>query len=374
MAEINPSRVGANYFAGAAAAEDEKLRRKRNALAQMEVESGQRFNALAANPEATATDYARIGRSDVANAMTAQSRFTAEQQQQIAEQLYTISQYALRSGSPKAFLEQNNPDLVKQIGPQWTQLDDNSVRMKLQEFVARYGSQAGIGPPEQIQQQPGPNGSTIVTRGKDFRVVQPQAPQKAPARFRPMNPQEIQTAGLPAGTAAQVNDETGQIQVLSKRDATSNLSQKDATVAKQKLTTINLARQQLQNIQQRFNDIKDGYTAGPLQGRLPTPKGQAFDRAVDQMRSTLTALTRVPGVGAMSDFETKLDQAKFPARTDYENVTQQQIDGIATLLRTIEEGYNGLLSGGTGVNATPDQEPDLSQMSDEDLLRALSGG
>ena len=189
-----------------------------------------------------------------------------------------------------------------------------------------------------------------------------------------MRPDEIANAGLPPGTAAQVNDATGQISVLSKRDATSGLSQKDQVVAKQKLTTVNLARQQLQNIQQRFNAIKDSLSAGGGgQGSLPTPKGQAFDRAVDQMRSTLTALTRVPGVGAMSDFETKLDQAKFPSRTDYEEVTQQQINDIGMMLRTIEEGYHGLLNGTTPAAPDQPEAPDVSALSDEELLRALGG-
>jgi hypothetical protein len=90
------------------------------------------------------------------------------------------------------------------------------------------------------------------------------------------------------------------------------------------------------------------------QGRLPTERGKAFDAAVDQMRSTLTALTRVPGVGAMSDYETRLDQAKFPSRQNYESVTAQQIDAIDGMLNAIESGYTDLL-GGQSQQAQPGQ-------------------
>jgi hypothetical protein len=124
------------------------------------------------------------------------------------------------------------------------------------------------------------------------------------------------------------------------------ITPKDATVAKNKINTVKLARQQLADIRRAFEPLKDSISAGPFgQGRAPTPEGNAFDRAVDRMRSTLTALTRVPGVGAMSDYETRLDQAKFPNRGDYEKTTQESIDALDAMLNAVETGYTDLLSG-----------------------------
>ncbi len=175
--------------------------------------------------------------------------------------------------------------------------------------------------------------------------------------FRPLTAEEVAQAGLPAGTSAQIDETTGKVDVLSKRDATSTLSQKDMTTAKMKLNTVALARQQLNAIKQSFGEGTKGINAfGPVQGHLPTQAGHSFDRRVDQMRSTLTALTRVPGVGAMSDYETKLDQAKFPSRSEYEKVTKDQIDDLERTLNTIERGYTDLLSGsasGTSEGAAP---------------------
>jgi hypothetical protein len=146
--------------------------------------------------------------------------------------------------------------------------------------------------------------------------------------------------------------------VLSKRDTTATLSQKDATTAKMKLNTVSLARQQLNRIRDEFEgkaDPKTGQRTGGIkgtmsagafgQGRVPSEGGRKFDAAVNQMRSTLTALTRVPGVGAMSDYETKLDQSKFPTRNDYESVTEQQLGDLDNMLNAIETGYKDLLSG-----------------------------
>jgi hypothetical protein len=304
---------------------------------------------------------------------------TEQSKMQAAQRNYLIAHAAETEADPHSFLQRFAPELVQEInahyGPEtFERMAPEQLKAAMGQAKSFYAANAGLVPQKQDagftlsegQTRFGPDGQPIAS-------VAPK-PTKTPARFRPMTAREVQGAGLPVGTAAQVNDDTGQIQVLSKRDASATLSQKDATVAKQKITTINLARQQLANIQQRFNAIKDSLSAGGGgQGRLPTPSGQAFDRAVDQMRSTLTALTKVPGLGAMSDYETRLDQAKFPSRTDYEQVTQQQIDDIAMMLRTLEDGYNGLLTGGSLPTEEP-QQPDLSQVSDDDLLRALAGG
>lgn len=188
--------------------------------------------------------------------------------------------------------------------------------------------------------------------------VEPR-PQVQPQQlFVTLNPDQVASAGLPAGTSAQQNTQTGEIRVLSKRDNTSTLSQKDQTTAKLKLQTVQLARAQLNDIRAAFSEIENTLSAGGGgQGLNPSVKGQAFDRAVDQMRSTLTALTRVPGVGAMSDYETKLDQAKFPSRRDYEEVTKQQIDAIEQQLKIIESGYNSLLGNEQQQPANGGQQP-----------------
>ncbi len=211
-------------------------------------------------------------------------------------------------------------------------------------------AQAGQAPADQFEEVQGPRGSIIkrnLRTGDMSQVVGPDNTESRPAAggFRALTPPEVQAAGLPPGTSAQVGPD-GKIDVLSKRDNTGVLSQKDATTAKMKLNTVQLARQQLMAIKNAFKSIKGTASAGAFgQGRIPTPSGRAFDAAVDQMRSTLTALTRVPGVGAMSDYETRLDQAKFPDRKNFEQVTEQQIKGIEDMLALIESGYQGLLSG-----------------------------
>jgi hypothetical protein len=66
----------------------------------------------------------------------------------------------------------------------------------------------------------------------------------------------------------------------------------------------------------------------------------------------------VPGVGAMSDYETKLDQSKFPNRNEYESVTLDTLQNLEDQLALIETGYRDLLTGGNTSQpavAAPDQ-------------------
>jgi hypothetical protein len=202
-------------------------------------------------------------------------------------------------------------------------------------------------------------------------IPKPDKPAKDDETWRTMTPDEIAQAGLPPGTAAERSSK-GHTNVLSKRDNTGSLSQKDATTAKIKLNTIALARKQLNDIRsafegaqdqktgQRAGGIKDTSAAGPSwtgQGVLPSEGGAKFDKAVDMMRDTLTSITRTPGVGSMSDYETKLGQAKFPSRHEYESVTQQTIDSLDDQLALLENGYTNLLSGNTQSGAQPPTQP-----------------
>jgi hypothetical protein len=153
------------------------------------------------------------------------------------------------------------------------------------------------------------------------------------------------------GHKVRVNLDTGE--TLDLGPITSKpMSPKDQATAKSKITMLTLAKQQLDQVQSKFDAIKNTMSAGPLgQGKAPTPSGKAFDAAVAAMRNTITGLTRVPGVGSMSDFETKLSQAGNPSRTEYEDVTQQQIDQMYQMINTLSTGYQGMLP---GIDDTPD--------------------
>jgi hypothetical protein len=306
-----------------------------------------------------------------------------------AQEVATKTAQILQAPNTKNYVEQFEPDLVKALSSQgvdWTTADDSTVKQMVTAMQNKANQELGVAPlstqevggfqtlqqggkviasaaPKQAtpdalterwkQEVQGGYQGSLLDYQKELKSAG-RAPQKPQSQFRAMNAEEIASAGLPAGSSAQIDEATGKIDVLSKRDQTATLSQKDATTAKMKLNTVKLARQQLNNIRQRFEPLKGSMSAGAFgQGKVPSEKGRAFDAAVNQMRSTLTALTRVPGVGAMSDYETKLDQSKFPTRDEYEAVTEQQIGDLDNMLNAIESGYSDLLNGGGGQQAAP---------------------
>lgn len=360
-----PDVVG-NFFGGMQARQQHDYGQSRNALAQMEVQNAPR-------------EMAARNRLLDTQVQGAEQALGADK----AKFAYTQLKQALDSGNPRQFVLQNIPDLAGKLRERnidLASMDDQQAAQLVDGLARKYAGEAGIAPaapaapmspqgrigadvrggyltPEQADSALNPGMSEYQRQRLELERQKLNKP--AGGAFRPMTPQEVQQAGLPAGTSAQIGPD-GKIDVLSKRDNTGVLSQKDQTTAKMKLNTVSLARQQLSKVQNAFNGIKGSMSAGGFgQGKLPTPSGQAFDAAVDQMRSTLTALTRVPGVGAMSDYETKLDQSKFPARGDYESTTQQKIDGLADMLALIENGYTGLLSGDTaeqGAQPTTQQQ------------------
>ena len=130
------------------------------------------------------------------------------------------------------------------------------------------------------------------------------------------------------------------------------------------MTQVKVARNQLNEAKRRYEALKDTFSAGPGGQFIPTPAGKAFDAAINSMRGSITALTRVPGVGAMSDYETRLDQSKFPDRGQYEEVGAQQLAALEQLLDTIEQGYSEIL-GGRAPAPAPQEAPKRRRFNPE---------
>lgn len=158
------------------------------------------------------------------------------------------------------------------------------------------------------------------------------APEKPPSGYRTTQNGDLEA--IPGGPADV---------------STPKISGKDIQTARTKRLQITAARNQLRKVQEAFSAAR-GASAGPLSGLLPTESGRAFDAAVNQLRQLQTAVTRVPGVGAMSDYENRLANAALPSRNEYESVTQQQIDGLNDLLNLLDQGYAEMTGG-----ASPDQ-------------------
>ncbi len=347
--------------------------RQQNTLAEMDLQKRQRVNALAGNPNASPEDYIRAGDAQTGTSLLGAQQHRQEMDATTAKDHYLKNQAVENAPDPIAAARELIPDNIAKYeqahGPgSFSTLTPDQVKQIARFAKEKSAAAAGIDlqpSPTELSRQSFQTKMDEQNFGQQKELAGLQHKYRLgeiaqtnavkPGRsIRAMTPEEIAKSGLPPGTAAQVDETTGKIDVLTKRDTTGVLSQKDATVAKIKLNTVALARQQLNKIKESFETGTKGLNAfGPGQGYLPTQQGKQFDARVNQMRSTLTALTRVPGVGAMSDYETKLDQSKFPDRSSYESVTADTLKNLDDQLSLIETGYKDLLSGGNSQPQAP---------------------
>jgi hypothetical protein len=176
---------------------------------------------------------------------------------------------------------------------------------------------------EMIKQQTGRQvvGGSIYDRATG-QFITPPAPmrgttaqaapaQAAPAgpRFRTLSAEDIASAGLPAGTVAQVDEQTGQVKILSAVPATQRTSgaEKEKTV------------QRVDSIAETITGAMDKVaTGGPLGVRgalsrvFDSQDAKLFESLRQQLSSAIRAALRIKGEGALSDFEQKQYGLQLP--------------------------------------------------------------
>lgn len=200
------------------------------------------------------------------------------------------------------------------------------------------------------------------------RVVATGAPKASAGGWQTLSGSEASAAGLPAGPVYQ-RGPNGEIKAVTGTASAgaggSGLTKTQEGVVRQKLKTLQSIRSQLGRVKAavawRGKDGKehtidgDGYT-GSFQGYVPgrfNDESDRFDKAVAGLAPLIRSLTRVPGEGGMSDFESRLANAVLPSRTDTKAGRKEALDGFDELLRTTESGYRELIGGGQSPPARP---------------------
>lgn len=86
---------------------------------------------------------------------------------------------------------------------------------------------------------------------------------------------------------------------------------------------------------------------GPLQGEALglTEDGQLFTQYIDNLMTHIQALTRIPGVGAQSDWEGRLNKAVLPDLSQRPSARQVALDELELLVSDLEEAASMVSSG-----------------------------
>lgn len=162
----------------------------------------------------------------------------------------------------------------------------------------------------------------------------------------------VQLVDKRTGQAVPVTGADGQ-PVIGK----GGLSQEQLKNASAKKQTVEILRKQLDNLKAARANL-GSMDYGVIAGRQGvTDSARAYDGALAALQSTVRQLTRTPGEGAMSDFESRLAMAQLPGRVDPSGVIDQKITQLEDLANIVERGYTDMLSRDRRAPAGQGQQP-----------------
>jgi hypothetical protein len=119
---------------------------------------------------------------------------------------------------------------------------------------------------------------------------------------------------------------------------------------REKLQTLDIIDTRLDDVEAAFmgpknpdgtrkpGGIEGSFSVGLAGGYLPTAGGRSYDATVDALRPFLRQISRTPGEGPMSDYETKQAEALLPARNDHPSVVKQKIQQIRNIVKQSRSG------------------------------------
>ncbi len=161
------------------------------------------------------------------------------------------------------------------------------------------------------------------------------------ARESGATPEQIQRLVL--GSAAPKPTTTGGVN-------SQKLQQSNAT----KMAQFNTAERAIKRLETAANSIASNkmFDGGPMDklvlGKLP--QGQELEQAGASLLPVLTALTRVPGVGAQSDLESRLASMQMPSAEFPPDVNKRAVVALRAYIRDLRSAYQT-------VGPAPQQQP-----------------
>jgi hypothetical protein len=135
------------------------------------------------------------------------------------------------------------------------------------------------------------------------------APAAGGSRFVTMTPDQLRQANLPEGTSAQLDTQTGQIKVISAVPATQRTGEAAKGTAVKRVDDV------AGKIESQLNNVRTGGplgVVGALSRVFDSQDAKLFESYRQQLSSALRTALRIPGEGALSDFEQRQYGLQLP--------------------------------------------------------------
>jgi hypothetical protein len=125
--------------------------------------------------------------------------------------------------------------------------------------------------------------------------------------------------------------------------------------AKARLPTVNATLRRVDRVSQAVESLAGNkfFDGGPLDQFVvgPSEKGQELQQSVASLMPTLTALTRVPGIGSQSDLEQRLAMLQLPSAEFRPEVNRRAIAELRLFVSDLQNAYTSA----AGMEPAPTQ-------------------
>jgi hypothetical protein len=347
---FNPANITNAFIDGRQARQQYDYGQTRNAMASLDLQNA---------PTEIANRNALAGQAQQRGAQTIESG-QMQLDQGKAEQAHAILSQALSSGNPKAFVLQNVPALAQQLkdqkGIDLASLPDDQANAMISDYARVVAGHAGMTPapaPVKWQDEKGPGGSLLQRNPVTGEIKQVVAREPTQPR---QNDERL----------VQIADENGNPKWVRESDAVNKPSyvarDKPAAAdlklrndAKMKMPRVNATIRQLDRVQKASQAIANNtlFDGGEADAKVidRTAEGRELTAAIAQLRPSLTALTRVPGIGSQSDLEARLDGLQFPSSDLPPAVRQKNVEELKAFVSDLRDVYTSLAD-----DQSPEQE------------------
>lgn len=126
------------------------------------------------------------------------------------------------------------------------------------------------------------------------------------------------------------------------------LTKQQTGAARQKLQGLRAIDAQLTRVENALTAAEQRGFTGPLWGNIPgtgafDAESSVLDKSISQLAPLIRQLTRTPGEGSMSDYESRLAAMALPKRSDNPAAVREAIAGIRDLISQTAAGYSEML-------------------------------
>lgn len=246
----------------------------------------------------------------------------------------------LQAPDAKAYIAQNEPDLITHLGVDWQNTDETTVRRAVEAMRSHAREELGIGPAPRVQHVRDDSGALLEidpVTGQTKQIVAPQKKdntvvmeagrdRRSAAAIAASQAAAGATRDQATRTAQEQRDFIAEQNRLNREAAAASKSPNSQQAVQERQRTVNV-------YETARNGLLTGLqnsTTGPIAGRMPafTNEQQIAEGGVAAMAPVLKQLFRSAGEGTFTDKDQEILMKMLPTRADSKEAAAAKVANI----------------------------------------------